>query len=134
MIKGGPDLVSNYLRAFLIAHGKSWIDNQPSQHVECPCIPALRDTCAVHLEHEILHVVEKNSGVSEVVDEVRLNNDATYTESPFECSGASAGVLICFSFFIRNETDRILFMTFRHAFILLLLLFRVLCVLSKSCI
>jgi len=51
MIKGGSDLIPNNLLTILIAHRKGWIDNQPSQHVECPRIPGFRDTRAIHLQH-----------------------------------------------------------------------------------
>ena len=51
MIKGSPNLVPNHLLAILVAHRKFRIDNQPSQHVECPRIPGLRDTRAIHLQH-----------------------------------------------------------------------------------
>lgn len=60
MVVSGSDLLADDFSRFLLGHWESWVDNQPSEHIEGPGVPSLRDTGAVHLKHEILHVIEEH--------------------------------------------------------------------------
>ncbi len=60
MVVDSSDLSRYDLFGWLSVHGECVVDDHPSEHVEGSCIPTFGDTGTVHLQQELLHVIQRD--------------------------------------------------------------------------
>ena len=70
----------------LVVHWEFGVDDHPSEHVEGTGIPAFGDTRTVHLQQELLHIIQRDPRIGEVIHKITLNNQTRKQESPLEAS------------------------------------------------